>query len=357
MASESENLMPMRGVAYALLASLLFGLTTPFSKGLLGEIDPVLLAGLFYLGSGIGLSIFRIVLKTVHSQRHQAKLAGSEKLFLAGAITAGGIFAPALLMLGLVSTPASTASLFLNTESVFTALMAWFCFKENYDARIFLGMLAIAAGAAVLSFEGSSQFIPAQGGLLILAACFAWGLDNNLTRKVANADAVQIASYKGLVAGCVNTAIALCLASRMPSWPQLGLALLIGFLGYGVSLVLYVLALRRIGAARTGAYFAIAPFAGAIASLFVFHEAASLQLIGAGALMALGLFLHLTEHHSHFHVHDELLHEHEHVHDEHHQHEHGPDDPSGEPHIHVHRHDQLVHVHPHFPDSHHHHEH
>ena len=358
MKSKSQNQMPMRGVAYALLASFLFGLTTPFSKGLLSEIHPVLLAGLFYLGSGLGLSLYRVIWKAaVKAQRGQAKLTRSEKLYLAGAIASGGIFAPALLMLGLVSTPASTASLFLNTESVFTALMAWFWFKENYDARIFLGMLAITAGAAVLSIQGSAQFLPALGSLLILAACFSWGVDNNLTRKVANADAAQIASYKGLVAGLVNTTLALCLAATLPSWQQIGLALLIGLFGYGISLVLYVLALRHIGAARTGAYFAIAPFAGAIASLLFFHEAFSLQLLGAGALMALGLYLHLTEHHAHFHVHDELVHEHEHIHDEHHQHEHGPDDPPGEPHVHTHRHETLAHDHAHFPDLHHNHEH
>lgn len=346
----------MRGVAYALLASILFGLTTPFSKGLLIQIDPILLAGLYYLGSGLGLTIYRFASRKMQpdlSYVMQPELQQKDWKFLAGAIVAGGVVAPAMLMTGLTSTPASTVSLYLNMEGVFTGLLAWFLFKENYDARIFAGMAAIVVGGAVLSFNMSSQILPSPGILLVLGACLGWAFDNNFTRKVAQADPTLIAGYKGLAAGLVNTMLAVVGGAHFPGMTELLAALTIGFLGYGVSLSLYVLALRHIGAARTGAYFAIAPFIGAVASLLVFQETLSIQILLAGGIMAFGLWLHLTEYHSHPHVHEEIQHEHEHVHDEHHQHEHQADDPPDEPHVHAHKHDRIEHDHPHFPDDHH----
>jgi drug/metabolite transporter (DMT)-like permease len=355
-----QTRMPMQGVLYAVLASVLFGLTTPFSKGLLSQVHPILLAGLFYLGSGIGLSIYRLVARKVQiglPPHTQPSLRSEDWKFLGGAILAGGVIAPAMLMSGLVTTPASTVSLFLNMEGVLTALLAWFFFKEHYNARIFAGMVAIVCGGAVLSLTAGNQFLPSTGILLVLGACLGWALDNNLTRKVSNADPAQIAGYKGLSAGLVNTTLAFAIGAKLPPMAELLGALAIGFLGYGVSLSLYVLALRHIGAARTGAYFAIAPFIGAVVSLMVFREPLTVHLIGAGGLMAVGLWLHLTEHHEHQHVHERLEHGHEHVHDEHHQHAHGPDDPPGEPHAHVHVHERIAHEHPHFPDQHHDHEH
>lgn len=349
----------MRGVVYALLASILFGLTTPFSKGLLIHIDPILLAGLFYLGSGLGLTMYRFVLAKVQPDLSvsQPQLRREDWKFLVGAILTGGIIAPAMLMIGLTSAPASTVSLFLNMEGVFTAMLAWFLFKEHYNARIFSGMIAIVAGGAVLSFSTSNQLLPSPGIWLVLGACLGWSFDNNLTRKIANADPTQIAGYKGLAAGLVNTMLALFGGAPLPSMTELLAALFIGFLGYGVSLSLYVLGLRHIGAARTGAYFAIAPYIGAAASLLVFREVLSIQLLLAGGLMGLGLWLHLTEYHSHLHMHEEIQHVHEHVHDEHHQHAHAPEDPPGEPHVHAHKHDPILHEHPHFPDEHHLHQH
>ena len=359
MAAETDQQMPKRGIVYALIASVLFGLTTPLSKGLVSKIDPQLLAGLFYLGSGIGLSVL-FAFKKLTNKRQSVQKIHFPKLewsFLGPAILAGGVFAPVLLMVGLVSTPGSTASLLLNIESVFTAFIAWFVFKENYDKRIFIGMLAIVAGGAVLSMGSSLLILPSVGCLLIIAACLCWAIDNNLTRKVSAADALLIATLKGLVAGVINTGLALFYGKTLPSPENLMTAFTVGFLGYGVSLVLYVLALRHIGAARTGAYFAVAPFLGAAISLLVFHEAITTNLFVAGVLMGLGLWLHLTEHHSHEHVHNELKHAHEHVHDEHHQHEHSPEDPPGEPHVHSHKHEHLIHHHPHFPDQDHFHEH
>jgi drug/metabolite transporter (DMT)-like permease len=348
----------MRGVLYALLASVLFGLTTPLSKALLREIDPVLLAGLFYLGSGVGLAITRFIISRVRDEHlAQPKLKKADWKFLAPAILAGGVLAPVLLMSGLTSTPASVASLLLNTEGIFTAVIAWVVFKENYDRRILLGMVAIVVGGILLSIQPSDNSTVSVASLLIIGACLCWGIDNNFTRKVSSADAMQIACLKGLVAGCANTTLAIMTAKQFPPVSEFSTALTVGFLGYGISLVLYVLSLRHIGAARTGAYFAVAPFVGSLVSLAIFSEPVTMQLIGAGIFMGIGLWLHVTEHHSHEHVHEAIEHDHEHVHDEHHQHKHLPGDPVGEPHVHSHRHDRIIHDHPHFPDQYHQHPH
>jgi len=283
-------------------------------------------------------------------------LPARERLWLAGAVLAGGGVAPVLLMLGLTRLPASGASLLLNAEGVFTALLAWFAFRENVDHRVAVGMLAIVAGAALLSWPGEARFGTAWPALAVLGACLAWALDNNLTRKVALNDATAIAAVKGLGAGSVNLAIALALGDTLPPWPALSGALVLGFAAYGVSLALFVVALRHLGTARTGAYFSVAPFFGALLALLWLGEPPSAPLLGAGALMALGVWLHLSERHVHEHVHEALEHEHEHEHDAHHAHGH---DEAATPvrHSHPHRHEPLRHSHAHFPDAHHRHRH
>lgn len=339
------------GIPAALGAALLFGAGTPFAKLLLDSVSPWLLAGLLYLGSGLGLSLYRILRRspTVTLQRTEAG-------WFLGAILCGGILGPVLLMFGLTGMPASSASLLLNAEGVFTALLAWFAFKENVDRRIALGMFAIVAGAIVLSWTGEVQLTDSWPALCVLGACLAWAMDNNLTRKVSLTDASWIAAVKGLVAGSVNLLIAIALGANWPAWiPTLG-ALLIGLLAYGISLALFVVALRHLGTARTGAYFSIAPFFGAALALFM-GEALTAQLLAAGALMSLGVWLHLTEHHAHEHNHDALHHTHTHVHDEHHQHEHEAEWDGTEPHSHAHYHTPLRHTHAHFPDAHHRHDH
>ena len=217
-----------------------------------------------------------------------------------------------------------------------------------------LGAASILAGAAVLSWQGQGIRFDG-GGLLIAAACLAWGVDNNLTRKLSSADPVVIAMIKGLVAGSVNLALALSLGARLPSIGAIGGALVVGFCGVGISLVLFVLALRHLGAARTGAYFSLAPFLGAAIAIVILDEPVTAQLLVAGGLMAFGLWLHLTERHSHDHTHEAIEHEHAHVHDEHHRHAH--EEPVTEPHSHRHRHEPLRHRHVHYPDLHHRHEH
>jgi drug/metabolite transporter (DMT)-like permease len=343
-----------RGVVLALVAAHLFGVSAPVAKLLLRDAAPQLLAGLLYLGSGVGLAAVWLGRRR---SPQEARLTRRDAPWLAGAIAFGGVLGPVLLMASLARTPASSASLLLNLEGVFTALIAWFVFRENFDRRIALGMLTIVAGGVVLSWAGRLELGGLIGPLMVAGATLCWGLDNNLTQKVSAGDPVQIAMIKGLAAGSVNTAIALALGTDWPTLPRVGAALALGFLSYGVSLVFFVLALRHLGTARTGAYFSSAPFVGAAVSLAVFGERPSLAF-GAGAtLMALGVWLHVTERHEHEHAHEAMEHDHLHVHDEHHQHAHSPDDPPGEPHSHPHRHDPLVHTHLHYPDIHHRHAH
>lgn len=339
------------GVSAALGAALLFGAGTPLAKWLLGALSPWLLAGLLYLGSGLGLALYRRL-----SRAPAVRLPRNEMPWFAGAILSGGIVAPVLLMAGLSGMPASGASLLLNAEGVFTVLLAWFAFRENFDRRIALGMLAILAGAAILSWPGEARFAGWWPTLAVLGACLAWGVDNNLTRRISLSDARWIASTKGLVSGSVNLVLAFALGAALPALPNLAGALLLGLLAYGVSLVLFVIALRHLGTARTGAYFSVAPFFGAMLALLM-GEPLTLPLIIAGALMALGTWLHLTEQHGHAHSHPALTHDHEHIHDEHHRHQHDVPSAPETRHSHPHTHEPLQHTHAHFPDTHHRHRH
>ena len=336
------------GIWAALGAALLFGAGTPFAKLLLGPVSPWLLAGLLYLGSGIGLAIWRLL---TNAEIRHMRLA--EMGWLAGAVVAGGMIAPALLMWGLVNMPASGASLLLNAEGVLTALIAWFVFRENFDRRIAIGMALIIAGTLVLSWPEEMSFGAAAPSLAVVGACLFWAIDNNLTRKVALLDASFIAMTKGLVAGVVNTAIALSLGAAMPSLPTALAAATVGLMSYGISLVLFVIALRHLGTARTGAYFSTAPFAGAVIAIAGMGEPVTRELLIAGVLMALGVWLHITEAHEHAHLHEPLGHDHEHEHDAHHQHPHPASVGSAAGHSHWHRHEPMTHTHSHYPDSHH----
>ena len=348
-----------KGVIYALLAAALFGASTPFSKTLVGQIAPVTLAGLLYLGSGLGLLIWFTLraLAAGGKRATSARLTLPDLPWLGGAILAGGIAGPVLLMIGLTLTPASSASLLLNMEGVLTALLAWFVFKENFDRRIFFGMVLIVAAGILLSWGQRPAFGVPWGALAIVAACLCWAIDNNLTRKVSASDAVQIAGIKGLVAGSVNLSIALALGLPLPEASTALIAGVVGFGGYGLSLVLFVLALRHLGTARTGAYFSVAPFAGAAIALLMPGETPGLVFWVAAALMGAGIWLHLTETHAHEHTHMLMSHAHGHSHDAHHQHTHGFPWDGKEPHSHPHQHEPHTHTHPHFPDIHHRHRH
>ncbi|WP_345792432.1 EamA family transporter [Thauera sp. JM12B12] len=342
-------------VIHALLAAALFGASTPFAKLLVGEMSPWLLAGLLYLGSGLGLTAVRLVRDRGWTQ---SGLASVDWPWLLGAILFGGVAGPLALMFGLTRTTGATASLLLNLEAVLTAVIAWGVFRENADRRIVLGMLAIVAGGVVLSWSGIGAGTDDWlGALAIVGACLCWAIDNNLTRRVSASDALFVAAAKGVAAGSVNVGLAFVLGASLPAGPVLLGTLAVGLLGYGISLVLFVLALRGLGTARTGAYFSTAPFIGAAVSLLLLGESTSTAFWIAAALMAFGVWLHLTEHHEHAHVHEPMEHSHRHVHDAHHQHVHPFPWAGDEPHAHWHRHERLVHKHPHFPDIHHRHSH
>ncbi|HEY5581250.1 MAG TPA: DMT family transporter [Rhodoferax sp.] len=311
-------------VMAALAAAALFGASTPLAKQFVGDMSALLLAGLLYLGSGVGL-LGLLGLRILRDYGwHSPGLARREWPWLLAAIGCGGVVGPTLLMLGLASTSAASASLLLNLEGVLTALLAWFVFKENADRRVVLGMALIVAGGLLLSWPGPAAGTNhgGAGAAFIVGACLCWALDNNLTRQVSNSDALFIAGLKGIVAAVVNIGLALALGQTLPAWRVVGPVLLIGFLGYGISLTLFVLALRGLGAARTGAYFGAAPFMGAGIAIGVFGESTSPLFWGAGLLMAAGLWLHLTERHEHPHWHGTLQHSHPHFPDIHHRHDH-----------------------------------
>jgi drug/metabolite transporter (DMT)-like permease len=345
-------------ILYALAAAALFGLSTPAAKVLVGSVEPMVLAGLLYLGAGLGVALLRRFVSSIRDTRApEQALVWKDIPWLAGAIAAGGVVGPILLLIGLSSIDAATASLLLTFEGAATALLAWFVFKENFDRRVAAGMGLLAAGAVILSWSGAPTLTNLLGPLAIVGACAAWGLDNNLTRKISLADPLQIVVLKGLIAGPVNLALGLWAGGVLPDMSTLLMSAIVGFLGYGVSLAFFVFALRHLGAARTSAYFSTAPFIGAMAAIVVLGAPLTLQVLAAGALMASGVWLHITERHAHEHVHEPLIHSHPHVHDAHHQHRHNANDPPGEPHTHVHAHDRLRHTHPHTPDMHHTHRH
>lgn len=349
--------MSLRAASPALAAALLFGASTPLAKLLVGDVPALLLAGLLYLGSGLGLGTL-LVLRRIRGKAEEGTLRvpRAEWPWLLGAIVFGGVIGPALLMQGLTSTDGATASLLLNVEGVLTAVLAWVVFRENADRQIVLGMLAIVAGGVLLSWEpGGAQV--SSGALLIVGACLAWAIDNNLTRKVSTNDAMLVACLKGLVAGACNTGLALASGPHWPAMPVVAGALAVGFLGYGLSLTLFVVGLRTLGTARTGAYFCVAPLFGVLIALLLWPQPPTALFWTAAGLMALGVWLHVRERHEHEHTHTPMEHSHRHRHDEHHRHAHDVPWDGVEPHAHPHAHGALTHRHAHFPDVHHRHVH
>jgi drug/metabolite transporter (DMT)-like permease len=342
--------------APALFAALLFGASTPLSKALVGDVPPLLLAGLLYLGSGLGLALVITLRRLRGGAVRTEGIARRDWPWLAGAIAAGGALGPVLLMFGLQRTSAASAALLLNLETVLTAVLAWLVFRENAGARVVIGMVAIVAGGVLLGWDPAGARFDI-GALLVALACLCWAIDNNLTRRVAANDAVLVAACKGAIAGGCNTTLALLGGVAWPAAGTVAASLAVGFLGYGVSLALFVVALRQLGAARTGAYFAVAPLFGVALSLALWPSTPGLAFWIAAALMATGVWLHLGERHDHEHTHEAIEHSHPHRHDEHHRHAHDFAWDGSEPHTHAHRHAVLTHRHAHAPDLHHRHGH
>jgi drug/metabolite transporter (DMT)-like permease len=340
--------MPV-SVLQALLAAVTFGLGAPLAKLLLDAASPLLLAGLLYLGAGLALTLVRVV---GFGRPFQPRpLQPRERGVLFAVVASGGIVAPPLLLWGLARGPASAATLLLNLEVVFTVLLAGTLFGERLGRRVAMAAILMAAGGAVLGWPGGA-FDVALPSLAVAGACLFWALDNNLTRLVGDVDAVLVAQVKGLAAGAVNTALALATGAPAPSAPVVLTAFGLGAVSYGASLVLFILAMRGLGAARTGAYFALAPFVGAVAGIVLLGERVTAVVVAGAGLMAGGSWLLVRERHRHRHRHEAGLHSHRHVHDEHHQHAHqGWEGP--EPHTHPHAMGPLEHSHAHVHDLHH----
>ena len=339
-------------VLQALLAAATFGLSAPLAKRLLDVASPLFLAGLLYLGAGVFLTGVRAVRP---SRRSPRALAPRERLILVGVVLSGGILAPPLLLWGLAGSTASAASLLLNLEVVFTVLLAGVVFREHLGSRVIVASVILATGGIVLSWPSGHLDLPVAS-LAVAGACLLWAIDNNLTRLIADADPVLVVQVKGLVAGAVNVGLALAAGHTVPPPASIAISLGLGAVSYGTSLVLFILAMRGLGAARTGTYFALGPFFGALGGVVLLGEPVTRQRALAGALMAAGVWLLLRERHAHRHHHETGIHTHRHVHDQHHQHEHEGWE-GAEPHIHPHPTGPLEHEHPHIHDRHHGHDH
>lgn len=342
---------------FVIVSALLFGISPPLAKLLVRDIPPIALAGLLYLGAFLGLSLYSIGsgrMMTGHNDR--ASLSRNDFRWLAGATIAGGILAPISMMMGLKLVSGFSASLLLNLEGVATAIIAVFVFNENAGKRLWIALACMTVAGVFLTWDPSQgRFVP-LGPLLLVFAMVCWGIDNNLTRNLSDKDPVQVAQVKGLVAGTVSLSLALILGAKMPIDIAVVFSLLLGALSYGASLVFFIKALEGLGSSRTGAFFSLAPFVGAVVSLIILREWIGWVMFPATVLMIIGSWLIVSEKHSHLHRHESATHIHLHKHgDKHHLHEHSG--AAFEPHVHDHRHIEQTHSHVHWPDTHHRHRH
>ena len=346
----------LRPVLQAVLAALLFGISTPISKLLLNNIEPLPLAAFLYLGSGMGLGIYVLVRKLlIKSEPREAPLTKKEFPWLLGVVVFGGIIAPVVLMLSLDASPASTASLLLNFECVATSVIAAIVFKESLGKRIIVSIVLITAASIVLSWDAGNKWGVSLGSLGVLVTCICWGIDNNFTRNISLKNPYTIVIIKGLGAGLFSLLLALGLGSAVPDIKSILAAMLLGFFSYGFSIVLFVLAMRNLGSARTSAIFGAAPFIGALLSFFIFKSVPNREFLISLPLMALGIVMIIIDNHEHRHTHERLEHNHKHHHpDEHHCHAHeGEGSVDQITHTHLHTHENVEHEHKHYPDIHH----
>jgi drug/metabolite transporter (DMT)-like permease len=336
----------------ALLAALFFGASAPISKLLLGDVPPVLMAAFLYLGSGTGILLTRLI-QRISSNEREAGIKSSDVKWLVGAIISGGIAAPIILMISLKNTPASTASLLLNFECVATTLIAMLIFKEAISRRAWIAIAVITLASILLSTNFGNSWGMSLGAFGVIFACVLWGVDNNFTRNISAKDPLTIVAWKGLISGTFSLLLGLLLGQRFPTLTSILSILLLGFLSYGFSTMLFIYSMRGLGAARTSALYGTAPLAGVLLSIVIFGELPSLLFIIAAIIMVGGALLLINEEHAHSHVHTVLFHEHSHRHNDH---AHKHDEVDG---VHSHEHEHLAeeHEHGHMPDIHHRHGH
>ena len=344
---------------YAIIAAALFGARAPFSKLLLGDIPPLQLAGLLYLGSGTVLLLYKFIQIAFLKGGIEANLRKSDFPWLFGAVISGGILAPAALMYGLSGTPAATASILLNFEAAATTFLAVIFFREHIGKQVVAALLLLTLACLVLAFDASGKFGFSVGALFVLLACILWGADNNFTRNISSKDPITIVIIKGIGAGTFSFVLSLLAGDKLPSLNHAVPALAVGGLCYGASLLFFILALRELGSIRASAFFTSAPFIGAGISFLICKDAPTVQFFISLPFVVAGIFLLFRESHKHFHKHEIVEHDHVHTHsDEHHEHMHEMEDiADGKEHSHKHKHDFIVHAHNHMPDIHHRHAH
>lgn len=344
----------MNSIAMALFAAILYGMSAPASKWLLTELSPTFMAALLYLGAGFGMLFVYLVNQLIHPSTTEAKITAREWPYVLAMILLD-IVAPILLMIGLKNTTASNASLLNNFEIVATSLIALFIFKEAIGKRMWWSIMFITLASIVLSFSGLESLKFSVGSIFILFACLAWGFENNCTRMLSLKNPLQIVIIKGLGSGVGALMIAISLGQVEWNLFFILLTLMLGFVAYGLSIFFYIRAQRTLGAARTSAYYAAAPFIGVLISWFVLKESLSINFVIALGIMAVGSYLAVTENHHHHHFHERVVHEHKHRHDDGHHLHHHVDLTSieMEEHTHLHEHESMEHQHGHMPDLHH----
>lgn len=343
-------------ITMAILAAILFGVSAPLSKALLGSVQPTVLASLLYFGCGLGVLVFKFTKTLFIKEKKESGISKKDIPWLAGVILTGGVAAPIILMFSLKATPAATASLLLNFEAIATALIAALFFKESLGRRVWIAIAVMTAAAVILTWSSTGKWGISIGTAGIVAACLLWGADNNLTRMISLKDPLTITIVKGIGAGAVSLMISLWTSAAFPGVELMILALILGAFSYGISIVLFILSMRQLGAARTSAFFGSAPFIGAIISIVIFGESPAPQFYISLPVMIIGAILIIKEKHQHIHIHENIQHDHKHSHDDlHHNHVH--EDGFLGVHSHAHLHERIEHDHPHMPDTHHRHNH
>jgi len=342
-------------ITLAISAAVLYGISAPVSKLLLQQIPPAMMASLLYLGAGIGMLLINVFRRFGKSQHTEASLTKKELPYIISMIILD-IAAPVFLMIALTKTTAGNASLLNNFEIVATSLIALFVFKEAIGKRMWLAIALITIASVILTINDSESFTFSIGSVFVLLACVCWGFENNSTRMLSIKDPLQVVVVKGFGSGIGALIISFSIGQAAVDLKYLLAALLLGFIAYGLSIYFYIMAQRTLGAARTSAYYATAPFIGVLISWIFLRESVHWSFLVALFIMILGSYFAITETHGHIHEHEPLSHEHNHNHqDGHHNHTHRNN--AAEDHSHEHTHESIDHEHAHLPDSHHQHKH
>lgn len=338
---------------YAILAAALYAINVPFSKMLLNQVEPTMMASFLYLGAGLGMFVYSIALKATGKTPSTEPLTKKELPYTIAMVVLD-IIAPILLMFGIKASHAANVSLINNFEIVATSLIALFVFKEVISKRLWIAISLITVASVILSFEGAGSFEFNIGSLFVFGACLCWGIENNCTRMISNKSSIEIVVIKGTFSGLGSLIVALAIGESIPSIPWMMCVLLLGFVAYGLSIYFYVMAQKYLGAAKTSAYYSIAPFLGVAFGMLILGERPEIQFYIALAIMISNTYFmikdtielqHTHEHnhtHTHEHSHGDTVHSHEHTHTHTHIHVHGADIDN-----HEHNHQTMSHEHSH----------